>query len=229
MGFLIKVRGKTLEEIKQYLEIAVDNIIEGKIVAFPTDSVYGIGADPQNLDAINRIFDIKFRDRSKGLLLLVLDLEEAEKIVEFNELAESLARNYWPGLLTLILKRKEPNIIPPEVSAFKDTLGLRIPKNDIILNILQILKSRGYFGGIIGTSANYSGEPPCTSGDEIAKKFLSPIDLIIDSGKIKTNLPTTIINCTSNRPEFVRIGTLTEEEVQDFIKNKVYNKGLYIE
>ncbi|MFW9770737.1 MAG: L-threonylcarbamoyladenylate synthase [Candidatus Thorarchaeota archaeon] len=220
MGFLIKVRGKSLAEIKPYLEIAVDNVIEGKIIAFPTDSVYGIGADPQNLDAIKRIFDIKFRDRSKGLLLLVSDVEEAKKIAEFNKLATSLAKKYWPGLLTLILRKKEPNIIPPEVSGFKDTIGLRVPRNEVILNILQILKSRGYFGGIIGTSANYSGEPPCMSGDEIAKKFLSPIDLIIDGGKLKSKLPTTIINCISNKPEFVRIGTLTEEQVQDFIKNQ---------
>lgn len=220
MGFLIKVRGKNLAEIKPYLEIAVDNIIEGKIIAFPTDSVYGIGANPQNLDAINRIFDIKFRDRSKGLLLLVLDIEEAKKIAEFNNLATSLAKKYWPGLLTLILRKKEPNIIPPEVSGFKNTIGLRVPKNEVILNILQILKSRGYFGGIIGTSANYSGEPPCTSGDEIAKKFLSPIDLIIDGGKSKFKLPTTIINCTSNKPEFVRIGTLAEEQIQEYIKDQ---------
>jgi len=220
MGFLVKVRGKKLEEIKPYLEIAVDNIIEGKIIAFPTDSVYGIGADPKNLEAVNRIFNIKFRDRSKGLILLVLDFKEAEKIAEFNELAKFLAKNFWPGLLTLILKKKESSIIPAEVTAFKDTIGLRIPKNEIILNILQILKTRGYFGGIIGTSANYSGEPPCTSGDEIAKKFLSPIDLIIDDGKSKSKLATTIIKCTTNKPEFLRLGTLTEEEVLDIIKKE---------
>ncbi|MFX1304743.1 MAG: L-threonylcarbamoyladenylate synthase, partial [Promethearchaeota archaeon] len=69
MGFLIKLAGKELKEIEFYLKIVVENIIEGKIIAFPTDSVYGIGGDPQNLDVINRIYDIKFRDRSKGLLL----------------------------------------------------------------------------------------------------------------------------------------------------------------
>ena len=223
MGFLIKLKGKKLEEIKPYLEIAVDNIIEGKIIAFPTDSVYGMGGDPQNLNLIDRIYNIKFRDRSKGLLLLVSDIEEANKVAEFNALARSLAKKFWPGLLTLILKRKEPNIIPQEVTAFKDTIGLRIPKNEIILNILKILKSRGFFGGIIGTSANYSGEPPSISGDEIAKKFLSPIDLIIDGGKSKSKLPTTIIDCTTKKPEFVRIGNLKEEDLQDILM--IENKG----
>ncbi|MFX1314133.1 MAG: L-threonylcarbamoyladenylate synthase, partial [Promethearchaeota archaeon] len=195
----------------------------GKIIAFPTDSVYGMGGDPQNLNLIDRIYNIKFRDRSKGLLLLVSDIEEANKVAEFNALARSLAKKFWPGLLTLILKRKEPNIIPQEVTASKDTIGLRIPKNEIILNILKILKSRGFFGGIIGTSANYSGEPPSISGDEIAKKFLSPIDLIIDGGKSKSNLPTTIIDCTTEKPEFLRIGNLKEEDLQDILM--IENKG----
>ncbi|MFW9936357.1 MAG: L-threonylcarbamoyladenylate synthase [Candidatus Thorarchaeota archaeon] len=218
MGFLIKLKGKKLEEIQPYLEIAVDKILEGNIIAFPTDSVYGIGGDPLNYNVIDKIYKIKFRDKSKGLLLLVSDLEEAAKIAEFNELATRLAKEFWPGQLTLILKRKEPNIIPQELTAFKDTIGLRIPSNEILSNILKILKLRGFFGGIIGTSANYSGESPSISGDEVAKKFLSPIDLIIDGGKSKSKVATTIIKCTSETPEFLRIGKITEEQIQEMLK-----------
>jgi len=219
MGFLIRLAGKELKETEFYLQIAAENIIEGKIIAFPTNSVYGIGGDPQNLDVIERIFEIKFRDRSKGLLLLVSDFEEASKIVEFNEVAKKLADKYWPGQLTLILKRKEPNIIPIEVSAHQDTLGLRIPENTIILEILRILKEKGYFGGIIGTSANYSGEPPSISGDDVAKKLLSPIDLIIDGGKSKAKTPTTIIDCTTQELKFLRIGKISKEEINDYLTN----------
>ena len=217
MGFLIKLAGKDIKDIKLYLDIAVDNIIEGKVIAFPTDSVYGIGGDPQNLEVINRIYDIKFRDRSKGLLLLVSDYEEANKIAEFNTTAKKLADRYWPGQLTLILKRKEPNIIPPEVSAFQNTIGLRIPENKIILSILKLLKEKGYFGGIIGTSANYSGESPSLSGEEVSKKILSPIDLIIDSGKSKTKLATTIIDCTYGEIRFLRIGKISDEEILKYL------------
>ncbi len=217
MGFLIKLAGKDLKDINFYLEIAVENIIQGKVISFPTDSVYGIGGDPQNLEVINRIYDIKFRDRTKGLLLLVSDYEEANKVAEFNDTAKKLANRYWPGQLTLILKKKEPNIIPPEVTAFQNTIGLRIPENEIILSILRLLKERGHFGGIIGTSANYSGEQPSLSGEEVTKKILSPIDLIIDGGKSKTKLPTTIIDCTFEKVKFVRIGKLTEEEILDFL------------
>ncbi|MFX1478983.1 MAG: L-threonylcarbamoyladenylate synthase [Promethearchaeota archaeon] len=217
MGFLIKLAGKELKDIKFYLDIAVENIIEGKVIAFPTDSVYGIGGDPQNLEVINRIYAIKFRERSKGLLLLVSDYEEANKIAEFNDTARKLADRFWPGQLTLILKKKEPNIIPPEVTAFQNTIGLRIPENKIILNILKLLKEQSNFGGIIGTSANYSGEPPSISGEEVTKKILSPIDLIIDGGKSKSKLPTTIVDCTTKEVKFLRIGAISDEEILDFL------------
>lgn len=219
MGFLIRLAGKELKDTDFYLQIAVENIIEGKIIAFPTNSVYGIGGDPLNLDVVERIFEIKFRDRSKGLLLLVSDFEEASKIVEFNEVAKRLADKYWPGQLTLILKRKEPNIIPLEVSAHQDTLGLRVPENKIILKILRILKEKGYLGGIIGTSANYSGEPPSISGDEVVKKLLSPIDLILDGGKSKSKTPTTIIDCTTQELKFLRIGKISREEINDYLSS----------
>jgi len=220
MGFLIKLKGKELNDIEFYLEIAVDNIIEGKLIAFPTNSVYGLGGDPKNLDVIEKIFSIKYRERSKGLLLLVSDFEEANKIAEFNDSAKKLADHFWPGQLTLILKKKEPSFIPNELTAHQDMIGLRVPENDIILNILKILKLKGHFGGIIGTSANYSGEPPSISGDEVAKKFLSPIDLIIDGGKSKSKISTTIVDCTSEKIKILRLGSILEEEVKDIlIKN----------
>jgi L-threonylcarbamoyladenylate synthase len=219
MGFLIKLKGKNIQEFEFFLETAVENIIEGKLIAFPTNSVYGLGGDPLNLEVINRIYDIKYRDRSKGLLLLVADVEEAEKIAEFDRTSYKLAESFWPGQLTLILKRKEPNIIPPEVTAFKSTIGIRVPENEIVLNILRKLKSKGFFGGIIGTSANYSGEPPSISGDEVAKKFLTPIDLILDGGKTISQVPTTILDCTSQELNLLRTGIIEEEQIKNIIKS----------
>ncbi len=137
MGFLINIKGKREGEIKLFLDNAVDNIIEGKLIAFPTNSVYGIGGDPLNLDLLERIFNIKYRDRSKGFLLLVSDFEEASKIADFNDNAKKLAEHFWPGQLTLILKRKTPNIIPLEVTALQETIGLRVPENKTILSILK--------------------------------------------------------------------------------------------
>ncbi|MCP4762659.1 MAG: threonylcarbamoyl-AMP synthase, partial [archaeon] len=179
--------------------------------------VYGIGGDPQDQGLIQRLYDIKFRDRSKGFLLLVSDYEEACKIAEFNEFGKKLASQFWPGQLTLILKKKESNLIPPEVTANQDTIGLRVPENEIILKILNILKSRGHFGGIIGTSANYSGEPPSIDGAQVAKSFLGTIDLILDAGKSKSKISTTIVDCTTDNLKFLRIGKITEEEIKDVL------------
>ncbi|MHA1257459.1 MAG: L-threonylcarbamoyladenylate synthase [Promethearchaeota archaeon] len=218
MGFLIKLKGKKIQDLEFVLETAVENIIEGKTIAFPTNSVYGLGCDPTNLIAIEKIYNIKYRDRAKGLLLLVADMEEAEKIADFSKIAYKLANRFWPGQLTLILNKKEPNIIPPEVTAGKNTIGIRIPENEIILTILKKLKIEGYFGGIIGTSANYSGEPPSISGDQVARKFLTPIDLILDGGKTKTKVSTTILDCTSEKLKILRIGVITEEEIEEFIE-----------
>ncbi|MHA1458476.1 MAG: L-threonylcarbamoyladenylate synthase [Promethearchaeota archaeon] len=218
MGFLIKLKGKKIQDLEFVLETAVENIIEGKTIAFPTNSVYGLGCDPTNLIAIEKIYNIKYRDRAKGLLLLVADMEEAEKIADFSKIAYKLANRFWPGQLTLILNKKEPNIIPPEVTAGKNTIGIRIPENEIILTILKKLKIEGYFGGIIGTSANYSGEPPSISGDQVARKFLTPIDLILDGGKTKTKVSTTILDCTSDKLRLLRIGMVKEEEIEEFIE-----------
>jgi len=219
MGFLVKIAGKRLEEVQLFLEKAVEVIVSGGLLGFPTNSVYGIGGDPLNLDLIERCLSIKFRDRDKGFLMLISDIEEALKIAEFNDTAKILADNFWPGQLTLILNRKEPNIIPPEVSAFKNTIGVRVPENKIILEILKTLKSKGHFGGIIGTSANYSGEPPSISGDEVVKKFLMAIDYIIDGGKSESKMPTTIVDCTTDVLKFLRIGKITEEEIREKLSN----------
>lgn len=217
MGFLVKLSGNLDKDTEMFLETAVDWIMEGKIIGFPTNSVYGLGGDPLNLSLVERLYNIKFRERSQGFLLLVSDFEEASKIAKFNDIAKKLANHFWPGQLTLILKRREPNIIPLEVTALQDTIGLRVPENEVILKILEILKNKGRFGGIIGTSANYSGETPSISGAEVARKFLGTIDYIIDSGKSKSQIPTTIVDCASDELKFLRIGKITEEEIRNIL------------
>ncbi|MBD3194655.1 MAG: threonylcarbamoyl-AMP synthase [Candidatus Lokiarchaeota archaeon] len=213
MGFLIKIAGKSVDEVELFLDIAVENIIEGKIFAFPTDSVYGLGGDPTNLAVADRLYTLKFRERSKGFLLLVSDIEEAKKIAVFNECANKLAAKFWPGQLTLILEKRAPYQISAEVTGNEKTIGLRVPKNELILRILHKLKEVDRLGVIIGTSANYSGEPPCVSGEEVSRKFLGPIDLIIDSGTTKSQVATTIVDCTQENPKILREGIISEDNI----------------
>jgi len=94
MGLLVKIAGKKLEDLDVFLEKAVEIVANGGVIAFPTNSVYGLGGDPLNLEVINRIYDIKYRDRSKGLLLLVADTEEAEKVADFNKTSYKLAERF---------------------------------------------------------------------------------------------------------------------------------------
>ncbi len=217
MGFLVKFSENNAEDLHFILDIATETIIQGKILSFPTDSVYGIGGDPSNPMVVEKLYNIKFREKSKGFIVLVCDVEEAQKVANLNDIAEKLAEHFWPGELTLILPKKNTNFIPPEVTAFKNTIGIRIPKNKVILSILKKLKALSRFGGIIGTSANYSGEPPAISGEEVVKKLLNPIDLIIDVGKTKSQIPTTIIDCTTAIPKILRQGLIQKEEIEEIL------------
>ncbi|MBD3213748.1 MAG: threonylcarbamoyl-AMP synthase [Candidatus Lokiarchaeota archaeon] len=219
MGFLIKIKNKELEEIGIFLDIAIDNIIEGNIIGFPTNSMYRLGCDPTNIGAVERLYQLKFRDKSKGFLLLVADFEEAKKIAEFNEIALKLASHFWPGQLILKLNRKQPNIIPIEVSASEKNIRLNIPENKIISEILKSLKEKGTFGGIVGTSASYSGEDPATSGQEVSNRFLGPIDLILDAGESESKDASTIVDCTKNQIEILREGNISKEEILKVISD----------
>ncbi|MFO8017176.1 MAG: L-threonylcarbamoyladenylate synthase [Promethearchaeia archaeon] len=220
MGFVVKVTGtkENFEKERMYFEIAADHIIEGKLIAFPTNSVYGLGGDPRNLDVCERLYSIKMRDRSKGFPLLVADIEEAKKIAEFNNLAEKLSQRFWPGELTLIVKQRESSFIPPQVTGNRNTIGLRVPKNPVVLSILNYLKKKGKFGGIIETSANFSEEPPYTSGTQVAKIFSRMIYYILNSGKTKSGIATTIVDCTEGEINILRKGKISREDLEKAIE-----------
>ncbi|TXT66854.1 MAG: Threonylcarbamoyl-AMP synthase [Promethearchaeota archaeon] len=219
MGFLVKIKNKEINEIEVFLDIAIDHILEGNIISFPTESEYKLGCDPTNLNAVERLYRLKFRDRSKGFPLLVSDFEEAKKIAEFNAGALKLASHFWPGQLILKLRKKQPNIIPNEVSASEETIKLNVPENKIISEILKTLKEKGTFGGIIGTSANYSGEDPATSGQEVSNTFLGPIDLILDAGESESKEASTIVDCTKDQIEIMKEGKIRKEEILNLISD----------
>ena len=219
MGFLLKIGNHEVDEVSGFLEQAADMIIEGKVIAYPTNSVYGMGGDPLNEHLFHRLCQIKFREETKGFLLLVSDRMEAQKLARFNPVAIKLSEHFWPGQLTLILPKTDSCIIPPRVVGGKETIGLRVPENEVIKKILEILKSKGHLGAIIGTPANYSGEPPSVSGTEVANAFLATgaIDLIIDHGKSKSKLSTTIVDCTDKIPEFLRIGKISRQKIEGYL------------
>lgn len=215
MGLLLRLSGDK-DKDKIFLERAADLIIEGDIFAYPTNTVYGLGGDPLNVEVVNRIFDIKLRNKEKGFPVLVSDLEEAKKIGEFNFIATQIAEKFWPGQVTVVVKKKL-NSVPKELTGNKTTIALRVPENEVVLTILNILKDRGVFGGIIGTSANISDEENIIRGEDISNLFFGQIDLILDAGETLAQIPSTIIDCSSatrkSELKFLRIGKIKQEEI----------------
>ncbi|MDC0199838.1 L-threonylcarbamoyladenylate synthase [Candidatus Nitrosopelagicus sp.] len=182
----------------------IDAYENGKIIAFPTDTVYGVGCDPFNKESISRIYNLKKREGGKRFPILGLSKIELEKIVEFNSDAEKISERFWPGPVTLVLPvRKEIS----EKIENNGKLAVRVPNNECILSILKQCKL------IVGTSANISGEKSILDSNEIKTK-LSEVDLLVDGGKIISSGESTIIDFVNNELKIIREGSISKYEIE---------------
>jgi L-threonylcarbamoyladenylate synthase len=168
------------------LKKAVKTLNSGGVIAFPTETVYGIGALLRDKKAIARIFALKNRPRTKPLQVLVASLEQAKRLGKFNKQALALAKNGWPGPLTLVVKKKRT--VPKIVTGGRSTVGLRVPDHKTALELIK------QCGPIVATSANEAGEKPALTAKEVKRK-VPGIDLIL-AGKIKTGTPSQVIDAT---------------------------------
>lgn len=164
------------------------NILKNNgIIAFPTETVFGIGALISKPKAIRRIYKLKKRPKNKPLQVLVADLKEAQKLGIFNEEALKLAKKFWPGPLTLVVYKTK--LVPKSICGGTNKVGIRIPKHRTILKLLK------FCGSIIATSANISEEKPALTAREVMKQ-LPAIDYILP-GRVKTGKASTVIDVTS--------------------------------
>ena len=166
------------------IDITINTIHRGGVVVFPTDTVYGIGCDPYNKDAVMSIYNIKKRSDTKFFPILGYSKNEISKIAEFNEKSEKIAEKFWPGKITLILKLKDEKI--KKSLNLEDKIAVRVPDNQCILSILKKCKL------LVGTSANISGFSPFTDPNECAKN-ISGYDVFIDGGKIPSTGESTVV------------------------------------
>ena len=187
--------------INQILEIYE----KGGIIAFPTDTVYGIGCNPFNKDSISKIYDIKKRNGDKNFPILGFSKNELEKIVEFNSDAEKISEKFWPGQVTLLLPIREK--ITKQIQN-NGKLAVRVPNNKCILSILKECKL------IIGTSANISGEESIMNSKECETK-LPEIDVLVDGGKITSLGESTIIDFVDNKLKIIREGCISKNEIEN--------------
>lgn len=187
------------------IERAIEILEQGGLVAFPTDTVYGLGARAFDPRAVSRLYEAKGRTGSKAIPILIASLEQAELVVkELHAQALALARDFWPGPLTIILQRKKS--LPLDLSA-KDTVGIRIPDHPVALVLLEAA------GPLAVTSANISGQANARTANEVLKNLDGKVELILNGGTTPGGRPSSIIDCTVDPVRIVRHGPLSEEEI----------------
>ncbi len=191
---------------------------EGHLVAFPTETVYGLGADATNKDAVARIYDVKGRPTGHPLIVHISSINNLDKWAQqIPEYAITLARTFWPGPMTLILPRTE--LAKDFITGGQDNVGIRVPSHQLALSLLKEFESLGGLG-IAAPSANRFGKVSPTSAQAVQEElseYLMPDDLILDGGPCQIGIESTIINCTKQSPQILRPGGVTQEQIAELI------------
>ncbi len=194
------------------LNKAIRVLNTGGVIIYPTETIYGLGADVTNKNAVNKIFEIKRRDKFKPLLIAVSSIEMAKKYVWWNKYADVLAKKYLPGPLSLVLSVKDESI-DENIYQGGIKVGIRIPKNEFALKIISRFNKP-----ITSTSANVSGEKPPIKVEDISEEIKDKVDLIIDKGECEIKKPSTIVDVSSYPPRLIREGVINFEEIKEIIE-----------
>lgn len=209
------------------LAIAAQSLKDGNLVAFPTETVYGLGADATNELAVARIYEVKGRPADHPLIVHIADIKYLERwISEIPKYAIELARAFWPGPMTLILKRSE--LAMDFITGGQDTVGIRIPKNSLALGLIEAFHKLGG-AGVAAPSANRFGQVSPTSSAAVREElenYLSESDLVLDGGPSDVGLESTIIDCTSDLPRILRPGAITATMIKDVTGFSIFNESL---
>ncbi len=191
---------------------AADQIRAGEVLGMPTDTFYGLAADPFNLRAVDRVYEIKSRSRHKPLSLLIESVEQAEELARpLPEEFHALARKFWPGPLTIIVRAASR--LPLKVTANTGNVALRIPSSAIPLAVVQAARI-----AITATSANLSGEAECTTALAVRDQLQDRISIIVDGGPSPREVSSTIIDLTDEeaRWKIMREGAIPSQEISEF-------------
>lgn len=181
------------------------------MVAFPTDTVYGIGCDPYSVAAINAIYQIKGRAHQKALPLLLSGRERLAQVAGvLPDAAARLGEHFWPGALTLVVPRATG--LPGELGG-GDTIAVRVPAHD---ELRAFIEACG--GALASTSANLSGQPDALDAGQVAGYFGESIDIIVDGGRVQGGVPSTVVDCTVEPPAILRQGAVSEAAIRALLK-----------
>lgn len=207
---------------KDYSKIEdVSKVIKnGGIVLFPTETVYGIGANGLNEEAVKNIFIAKGRKQDNPLILHISNMEMLDKIAKnITELEYKLMEAFWPGPFTIILERKD--IVPDVVTGGLNTVGIRMPSNEIAKWLIEYANVP-----IAAPSANISGRPSGTNVEDIFKELSNKVDYIIDGGQCEIGVESTVVRVIDNIPHILRPGRITEEQIKKVAGDVIVDKHI---
>ena len=198
------------------LRQSAEKLRAGDLVAFPTETVYGIGADAENKDAVARMYQVKNRPSGHPVIVHIAELNDVDYWAqEIPEYAINLMRDFWPGPMTLLLKRRE--VAGDFLTGAQEIVGLRIPANSLALGLLNEFKAFGG-KGIAAPSANRYGAVSPTTAEAVSQElseYLSPNDQILDGGPCLVGVESTIIDCSSESPKILRPGAISAEMIEE--------------
>jgi len=204
------------------IQVAAVSLKAGNLVAFPTETVYGLGADASNKKAVARIYEAKGRPTNHPLILHISSIDKLDKWAkDIPEYAIKLARNFWPGPMTLVLPKTD--LAKDFITGGQDNIGVRVPAHSVALSLLKEFEIQGG-SGIAAPSANRFGKVSPTSAEDVKdelSKFLIPADLILDGGPSLVGLESTIINCTNTTPVILRPGAITSAMINDLLSIRI--------
>lgn len=206
------------------LQSAANTLLEGNLVAFPTETVYGLGADALNKQAVARIYETKGRPADHPLIVHIHSMQVMGQWVEdVPEYAITLGREFWPGPMTLIFKRS--NLAQDFITGGQDTVGIRVPNHVVALALLEAFHNLGG-RGVAAPSANRFGHVSPTTAQAVSNElssYLKPEDQILDGGPSAVGVESTIIDCSGNAPRILRPGGITAEMIEQSTGLKVIN------
>ena len=210
---------KLPSDIQKQVEEGISILKRGGIVAFPTDTVYGLGACASNQQAVERVYTIKERPQNMALPLLLADTSQISEVADtVPKVAWLLVCHFLPGALTLVLPKA--NSLPDIVTGGGITVAIRIPAHPI-----PVALAEGLGTPIVGTSANLSGKPSALTADEVYSQFGDSIDLVIDGGRCPGSRESTIVDVTGETPVILREGAIARKELKQVCGNIAFREG----
>jgi len=204
---------------KQSIIEAAEKIKSGEIVVLPTETVYGLGADATNKEAVAKIFAAKNRPAKNPLIIHVTGKEHAAQFAQLNKSAEKMMAAFWPGALTLVLEQSSQSDICDLVSAGLSTIAVRCPNHPVMQEVIKLSGKP-----IAAPSANNSGEPSATTPNHAAQSLGDNIDMILAAGNCEVGLESTVLDLSGNVPTILRPGSITLEDIQEFLPDVILSE-----